>query len=305
MFRLRDLLWVDEQFSDSIAVSDCFGDRFLCGRNRVFRGLRKMFLDAGGSYREANAFDLGRRYLVAPLLCLEEILTTSTVPYRSNRAAVQALVDRNPQLELLGPSLSSLVTPNYLMHETAHWLSYAVSHGHAGEGLVAEAICSEAFANTVERLALIDVKSPADGVFVVMNSYANHLRIAPVLRTAIAEFGFVQLFSIAMVCYACANISAERPSVDLVVDFLRTSRLLHKIDEPFITTLVNDVFTLRGAFREETSLVYFRLLGLEESFKSIRSLPLNGEPIARLGLRRSVELHLERVSALFECSQES
>lgn len=300
MFRLRDLIWLDDQYTSGQGYQDCLGDRYLCARNKLFNTLRYLFLGRGGEYRCATEFELGRRYLVSPLLCLNDILESSVIPYKANRASAEAIVARNATLALPGRSLVSLIGSNFLMHETAHCVSYMLNEGKPElepKDSVAEAICSEAFANTVERLAAAEVKSPTDALFYLMNSYITHVQAAPLIRHGIEELGFSGAFALAMTCYACANLCSEPPLPETVLDFLVSNDFIegHVLDSVLIKKLIGEVFTLSGAFREQTSLAYFRMLGLEDAFESLRSGPFNDVLIEKLGLRAKIDLHLRQI----------
>src|SRR5215469_4413239 len=100
MFALRDLISLDDQYPSPPGLRDCFGDRYLCGRNMMFRAVRSMFLSRGGTYREACQFELGRRYLIAPLLSLTDILNTSVIPYKANASCFEAVAATNEQLDI-------------------------------------------------------------------------------------------------------------------------------------------------------------------------------------------------------------
>lgn len=306
-FTLADLLWIDDQYGGNLGLADCFGDRFLCSRNALFNAVRRAFLKIGGNFREATGFELGRRYLVAPLLCLEEILQTNTVPYRASVPTVRIVAHSAPSFQTTIGTLATLISPNYLLHESCHCISATLIGNHRHNDSyrrIAMLVCGEAFANTVEQLAMAETATPADGAFFFMNSYMGTLNAAPIIRVAIEEVGFASVFSIAMLCFFCANLYPTSPPDDLITRFMRECKIPRQPGEEDILKRLIPIFTLRKSFRDGTSPAYFQLLGLEEEFRLLTQGSFSYQLVTDLDIAAKVTTHLEHIAAALQRSSD-
>ena len=297
MLDLNSLIWIDDQYDSGIGIPQCLGDRYLCHKNSLFRVTRDLFSAAGGTFEDSDLSPLGHKYRAAPLLCLADILQSKTVPYVSNALRLSEILSVNSTLCLAPEQLPRLIASNHVMHESCHCVSETLlGPGDEPDQIVAFALCSEAFANSMERVAMAEVLNGTDAVFFSMNTYVPFMKAAPVIRAGIEALGLPVVLSIAMLTYFCLNINPVSPPGPLLLASLRAIGLdPPAAEEARIIHLSHEVFRIKDAFREDTTSVYFRYRGLEREFTQLRARALDETLFADTQIVRNIAFHVNSV----------
>lgn len=279
MIKLADLISIDDQYQADAAIADCIGDRYLYSNNHLFRRVRNQFLSCGFRYSgEASA--LKWDYDAGPFFMLQALLADGALPYRNNIGVLRRVVARNPKLELSANSLISQVKGNYLLHESAHFIAhrtlpfFSCASTSADERLqfVLSSLAAEAYANVTEQLAHCCAERRLHVLFLNMNSYMQFTEDKrKLLAHAVQLFGERPLFRFAFLCLLHANSHAEPPADTLIHDWSDLAfpeAELTQIQYHVLAMLALTSFTLRSAFRDETSRMFFRVLDCEDEFIS-------------------------------------
>lgn len=150
------------------------GDGYLCAKNPFFARIRTAALARGYGFSERDPGG----YFGFPLLGLDVVLESRSIPYRDNVTALERLEARRPGFFTLAELSLNRPTPNYLLHEAAHAVAYDEAFGSAP---VAEVfgdpaslplvLAGEACAMTAEYLAACSVSGALHRWFFSINSY--------------------------------------------------------------------------------------------------------------------------------------
>lgn len=301
MLNLSTLLWVDDQYPADAALADCLGDRYLYSTNQIFFRVRNTSRSLGITY-SAAADRLWRDYHSAPLLVLHDILASGVIPYKDNSATLRRVASRNPDLTLPASALLMQVGRNYLLHESCHCISDRLLPPAADEMrsdeqrfyFVFRAICCEAFANVVERLAQIYADASTHLLFLTLNSYVDYTaEQRALLKDCVSFFGLEAIFQFGYLAFLHANMRNDvlgEPSLAAFIHTVFGNRELTLPERAFLKTLAHNVFTLQRGFREETSVLFFRMFGCEKEYRQCQDLDLTAQAIAYLGIPDSASL---------------
>jgi hypothetical protein len=171
VIRIGDVLAVHRGHRRRGAIHDVLGDGVLCARATVYARVRERVLALGYRFQAVGQ----EAYFDFPLLGLDTIYRTRTIPYRrSHRAFVR--------LRRLGDAtLADLETfkpePNVAFHESAHCVAHESLASAPRDGELVRLMLGEAFANAVEASAAAELhqrrtlEDRLAGFFFRMNSY--------------------------------------------------------------------------------------------------------------------------------------
>ncbi|HEX4138233.1 MAG TPA: hypothetical protein VHY84_26725 [Bryobacteraceae bacterium] len=216
---------------------------------------------------------------------------------------MREILRANPNLALTPPMLPHLVTANHTLHESCHCVSdhlFASRRTDEPFRQLIQALCTEAFANSIERLAMADLSSPTDGLFFALNSYVPIITGPTVasLKTAVGQFGLSAVLSMAMLCYFCINIFPSPPPAPMILEFLCESGFEIGDDaNHWVEHLSKDIFIIKSTFRDDTSLIWFSLIGLDKEFTALGRRELNSGFLRDLEIRSSIEIHVKHLEA--------
>ncbi len=264
------------------ALPDAAGDRYLYSTNRVFANIRDVAIHFG--YRFSHeASELWRDYQVLPLLTLHRIVRGKVIPYSDNRPTLTRLIANDPDISLPVNFLENNIKRNYTLHEAAHCIATTVFQLNDSllssacdtekERFVVKEILSEAFANSVETFAAAVDPSPLPAFIFSLNSYMRGSAEGKnVLDSARSVFGEDLAFLILLLSYFEANLTLGEPTDDTTVAVLGAANvdLSSDLDTHLLARLMNIGFELNRSFRESTAATYFRYLGYEPEFQTLR-----------------------------------
>jgi hypothetical protein len=272
--KIKSLVELDAQ-SLGNALVGAAGDSFLYGRNPMFARIRDLAIHLG--YRFAcDDTPLWRDYQGLPLLTLNRILDGKIIPFFDNGNVLTRLMESDPEVALPPQFIVSNVKHNHAFHESAHCVAHTVI-GHYTDVLapacrsdrerfVLEAILVESFANTIETLGAAEDASVSHAVFYALNSYMlTSLKTKKLLERSRDALGPVTTFLLVYLSYVESNFAAERAN-DATYGRVRKTLGAFDVEDAVLKEMVELGFGLSQAFRENTTPVYFRLLGYEQEY---------------------------------------
>lgn len=298
---VKSLVALDEQPSRN-SLADAVGDRFLYRHNQMFARIRDLALHLGYRFIRDDT-PLWRDYQGLGLLTLHRILEGKVIPYFDNGNVLERLMQRDPEVALPPRFIVSNVKHNHAFHESAHCVGTAAVRNNPGvlkpvcqsnnEEFVLEAILVESFANTVETFGAAEDASVAHAVFYALNSYMStnlkHKELVARSRESLTPTGAFEAFVLA---FFEANVASEKAK-DLT--YCRVRRTLQRLDldETLIKDIVDVGFGLSMGFRENTTPVYFRLLGCEREYLAMSQHGWLEDDGHRSAIRRAAEILAE------------
>jgi hypothetical protein len=290
---LRALLDIDAASSHPMGLGDVIGDGYLCARSPLFRRLRRQVDELGYAFSAENAL----RYQTHPMLHLDGILKSRTIPYLPNRWAVEWMDSFRPGYFTTRHLRSAPPTANYLAHESAHAIAddvfrRRVSDADQHRQRVLRFLIPEAFANSIDTLLLTTLPpGEVSECFARLNSY-NTMPIAPALlrfrERVLAEIGPVGTFETAVLCFLAANFTFVGATADhgrkiagLVgfevgsdgwVAFMGFCRHCYGLNRKF-TVLMNEVYLnahgFTGDMQTITDFCPFETIASSEPLRSV------------------------------------
>ena len=294
--KLTKLLWLDDEFLCDNALQDVLGDRYLCSSNSMFARVRNLFLAYGFRF-SSEPTRMWRDYGSMPLLMLQEMLDTGIVPYRDNAQTLRTISSRNPSFALPVNQLLSLLSRNYLLHESAHCVAFRLLSSDCGfsGGLNSDksmyvfvCILCEAYANLVERLSAAQAISDAHRFFFTVNSFVEYREdVGSLLRDSIRLLGINQTFLIGMLTLYYLNTHEENPSnqvAETIIDIAFMGRALSDIGRGFSRALINQGFGLHQRFRTETTPLFFRYVGSESEWEALCQRPFDEATVRQMSI---------------------
>src|SRR6187401_1721996 len=145
-------------------LSRNLGDGCLYAKNPFFRRVRDAALDRGYGFTRTDPDG----YFGFPLVGLDTVLESRSIPYRDNVTALERLEAARPGFFTLADLDVNRPVPNYVLHEAAHAVAYhesfdrsrSVAETFAEPDNLLLVLMGEAFAMTAEYLAACSVTGP-------------------------------------------------------------------------------------------------------------------------------------------------
>jgi|GEM_PF-2913529 len=166
-------LLIQDSFPESpIILPESFGDAYLVMHNRTYRKIREKCVNLDYQYRwEGRTVE---RYRAAPLLALDELISSKTIPYHRNKIPLRSLLieEKTCAAWLNRPEsierLLAFLEPNRVLHESAHAVANETCAGlpMTRERLIFE----EALANTTELWCALQTRSEKERFFLKYQS---------------------------------------------------------------------------------------------------------------------------------------
>ena len=278
MVKLSSLLWIDEQFAVGCAlgISDSLGDRYLLELNPIFSRLRKLVNSCGARF-SSEATASWNDYQNAPLFCLDELLSSGTIPYVTNARTLRRITAITPSVEVSATTLLTLLKKNVILHESAHLCSYRTLKAYFGpcsskEDFVERALLGESFANMIEQLTTVYADHDMHRLFLSFNSYISRTKAdVEILRTSILIVGIQDVMRLGLIVYLYLNSHNTTINADFIHKTLRFTLGHYKLtcaEHTVLEILVDRVFHLNYAFRSETNPLFFSLHSSLVEFRS-------------------------------------
>lgn len=263
------------------ALADALGDRYLYKYNPIYARVRDAAIHFGYRF-SAEDTPLWRDYQAFGLTTLHRILKEKTIPYLDTGNTLKRLVETNPKVAAAPGYLLANLRPNHAFHESAHGVAHAVlsrfgSDLHAAapdekDRFVLEAVLAESFANTVELLASVSEQAPiSDVLFYTLNSYTAPARMRTEHLTAAGrELSAALRFTVLFLASFEANLRAGPPTAH---EYERVAAACvqspHNNSRDLVRRVTNVGFALNRSFRENTTPMYFDLLGYGTQYRAL------------------------------------
>lgn len=191
--KLAGLLQSHQSQLGAGCLSRNLGDGCLYAKNPFFRRVREAALERGYAFAEADL----NGYFGFPLLGLDSVLESRSIPYRDNVTALERLEAARPGFFTLADLHVNRPVPNYVLHEAAHAVAYhesfdrsrSVAESFADPGNLLLVLMGEAFAMTAEYLAACSVTGPLQRWFFSINSYRRRTQAKQAIGEAMLELG--------------------------------------------------------------------------------------------------------------------
>ncbi len=275
------LLRIDDKFDSHAALPLALGDRYLYATSHIFMRIRDTVTEMGYRFvREESG--IWHAYQALPLLSLRDIIETKQIPYFDNVTTVRDVVKHQPGIEFPLRFLLSTLKKNYLLHESSHCVACGLlqqrgnglSHfGSEQERFVVTTVLSEAFANTMERLATSVAGAKSQALFLAMNSYMDYRNDRrELLSQALDKVGIDAMFRLIFLTYWRSNLQTVQlppETMDAIIDRSCRGVVVAEGDRKALHELMNREFSLNIGFREDTSATYFRFYDCEREFTSL------------------------------------
>lgn len=266
--KISRLLELHEQ-NQSLGLKESLGDGYLMAHNRVFRFVRTKALAAGYKFsdRRDEAYD------AFPLLQLDRILESKTLPYANNVVPFENLTSAQRDL-ISWDDVDGNLKRNFVFHEGSHAVFRSLKSAHISQDVSVQIVwmlLEESFANTMELLAVIDAGDAAHRIFFELNSYVCEFDHRHNLAKALSELGEKILIPFMVLSYLHSNFLREKIEDK---DFKQIFKLLslEGLSDPQIKTLralSKVVFNLSERFRYQTTDFHLRLAGVKNPYELI------------------------------------
>jgi hypothetical protein len=290
------LAWLAEldDHSSPNALADAVGDRYLYRHNPVYAGVRDAALQFGYRF-SAQDTPFWRDYQALALLTLYRIVEGKVIPYFDNGGVLQRLMERDAATALPPQFIVSNVKPNHAFHESAHCVAHSILRQNKGllrsvakserEEFVIEAILAESFANTVEAIGAVFDMSICHCVFYALNSYMQARKAnKDILARAAAELGEDLRFAMVLLSYFESNLATSAPN-DATYQRIAAAAEC-PADQGGLEKEITDLaFSLNLGFRENTTPVYFELLGYKSEYASLTQTSWLDDPTHQRAIR--------------------
>lgn len=274
--------WLAELEGAEVACSlpDAIGDRYLCSFNPLYEGVRRAALASGYTFSCVDT-PLWRDYLFMPLATIDRILHGGVIPYLDNWKPLWGLMAGDPSVKVPIDRIATMVSPNHLLHESAHAVSHRVLRGmrgdleavcsHRSHADVIESILGEAMANAVEFTgADFEQNAVADDVFYTLNSYMRPAdRGLALLRKTAEAWGLRKRLTIFVAGYFESNLAigdeSQPDAVQRVAAMAGDDAGSDSGEPELVRKVVKATYLLNSGFRQRTNPFYFsqRRLGTE------------------------------------------
>lgn len=283
-------------------LSDNFGDGYLVANNRIYRQIREAALAAGYKFSSEQ----NKAYEAFPLLQLEPILKTKTVPYSNNIAAFEQMTP--VQLDLITwEEIEGNLKQNFVFHEGCHSAVRALAEktlkiDSKGDTLEAHRymalrmLLEESCSNTAELLGVIDANDQVHRLFYELASYVVEFENRTNLKNAMTEMGSDVVVPFMVLAYLHSNFLRESlaaEDLDVMLAIV-TDKTLTTKQVKTLKALSKIAFQLSERFRYQTTSFHLRLAGvktpIEELFNFNFLHLLKSEPGFRLFLAGFAEI---------------
>jgi hypothetical protein len=210
---------------------------------------------------------------------------------------------------------------NYLLHESCHCVADALlarlkreSPNTPEDTFVITALVCESFANVVERLAAVLADFYPHNLFFHLNSYVEYqAQKTRLIKDAMAIFGTENILRFGFLGFFFSNLRPGSPDDVMCETFIRAvfkDVSLSAAERSILKLLCENAFIINGAFREETTALFFRMFHCEEQFRQVAKIELTFDGLQKIGifdymdqLVRTLMYQPENVAAAFANDQ--
>lgn len=299
---LSELLALHERCHGPNRLFDSIGDGYLYLHDPFFRRVRDAALARGFRY----SLDDPQHYFGFPLVHLDTILESRTIPYRPTLPALRHLEDTRPGFFELGDFKKNRPAPNYLLHESAHAVAFEVLFGRpesvrralSEDGAVVRALLGEAYAMTAEYFSACAVSGGLHAWFFSVSSYRHRTPGKKAIGELLTELGFPFVARAVLLAFLVNNFLVDRLDrrrFETLAALAGAPRLDAHMSHKLRSAL-NSLMVMNPEFRLDTARLFLAMFGRSRDVRrELRMDPL-GALTAEPRLRDAVD---ELVHVLF------
>ncbi|HEY6727097.1 MAG TPA: hypothetical protein VI197_23850 [Polyangiaceae bacterium] len=297
------LALVLEQHQRSLATGGLprnLGDGYLCAHNPFFARIRSEALARGYGFSERDPGG----YFGFPLLGLDLVLESRKIPYRDNVTALERLEAARPGFFTLAELSSNRPSPNYVLHEAAHAVAYAVAFGSrpvreafADPGHLPWVLAGEAFAMAAEYLAACCVGGSLHRWFFSINSYRHRTQAKRAIGDLMLELGEVPVVWALLSGFVASNTlreSLKEREVCALLEHVPPHTLPQRRQLSALRRAVSEAIKMSRAFRVDTARLFLCKFGysrrIERQLQFDCVQQIERDPHFRGTLRRLVDV---------------
>jgi hypothetical protein len=191
----------------------------LYNQNPLYRRLRKLLFQHSARFSSGSSL-LTKSYGVIPLLTLDRIVSSGTIPYKDNVTPLRRLPERIKKSAFATPFLLDRNFANPILHESAHVVISSLDPyrgvTRSTDGFLEAAIqilAEEAFATATELLACAFVQDYEHGLYLAFNSYnADNVVRVDGAKMLIGELGVTAAFVLCCTAYFSLLVGLKKIS---------------------------------------------------------------------------------------------
>lgn len=257
---LSELLKKDHADQNPLAMREIFGDSHLIRTNRLFQQIRKRARDFGYTYSNQRS----DQYEALPFTALEDLIRGKKIPVIANRGAVEFVAGKVSDSNWF--DIADGFRRCFAFHESCHAVARETlkSQNVQGAERVLHAMIEESFANTCELFGIIDCESLEDLAIYEANSYTALWEVRDLLLEIDLDpvaFLYILLHYLRANFLATPEFTAEDHSMILKLSEKIAGRSYTREPEE-LASLAEVAYTLDENFRQTTSRLHLRLMGL-------------------------------------------
>ncbi|HKO50562.1 MAG TPA: hypothetical protein VJV79_22720 [Polyangiaceae bacterium] len=297
---IAQLLVLQQRSHGSGRLLQNLGDGFLYRKNPFFRRIRDAARARGIGFTLTDPGD----YFAFPLVALDTVLKTRKIPYRANYAALSAFERARPGFFTLADLQKNRPLPNYILHESAHALSYHELFGrprdtHAAlsePSKLVHVVLGEAYAMTAEYFAACAVSGPIHAWFFSINSYRHRTPAKKAVGELVTGLGLPLLVWLVLVAFLENNFFVESlpmKTLERALELypLGKSPAVSRSDRLRLCHALRALMVMNPEFREDTARLFLTMHGYRRNIRSV----LGGEPLDSIAADADLQKRLARL----------
>lgn len=279
------------------------GDGYLYLHNPYFRRIREATLKAGFRFSLRDE----RAYFGFPLIHLDSILSSRTIPYRPSFTALTHLERRRPGFFQLADLQKNRPTPNYLLHESAHAVAFHTLFGRPKDVAAAlsepsallKALLSESFAMTAEYFAACAVSGQPHAWFFSISSYRHRTQKRKAVGELLQRYGSDFVGRAVLLAFLYNNFLVDRLNAKQVAGLARMAdaavgRRLSTAALRHLAATLNGLMVMSPEFRYDTARLFLTMFGRSRNIRR----ELSVDPLGLLEQDGRAQDGMARLSAI-------
>jgi len=297
---LAELLALHQKSHGSARLLQNLGDGFLYQKNPFFRRVR----DAARARGIGFTLEDPGNYFAFPLVALDTVLKTRSVPYRANYAALAAFERARPGFFTLADLHKNRPLPNYILHESAHALAFHELFGrprdtHAAlsdPSKLVQIMLGEAYAMTAEYFAACAVSGPLHSWFFSINSYRHRTPAKKAVGELVTRLGLPLLVWLVLSAFLENNFFVERLPMTTLERALELYPLgkgpaVSRADRLRLCRALSALMVMNPEFREDTARLFLTMHGHRRNIRRV----LSEEPLDLIAKDAALPAQLSRL----------
>jgi hypothetical protein len=288
--KLAELIALQRKHHGPGRLRGNLGDGLLFARNPFYRRVRLATLARGFRYTADDPGD----YFAFPLAALDVLYATRRVPYRDNVGAVARLERLRPGFFELKDLAKNRPLPNYVLHESAHAVSFHELFGRpknvpkalALPGSLLGIELGEAYAMTAEYFAACATRPGVERWVFSINSYRQRVPAKAAIGELVGELGLEPVAFCVLLAFLANLFFEERVALASVERMFE----LHAAGEPRkappklavrqkLRRALSALMRMNPEFRRDTTRLFLTTFGRARSVEKV----LGDDPLELLG----------------------